>query len=116
MPEEKQADSTPKRDAKGHFLPGVSGNPAGKPIGTLSLTAILKRKLSEELDEHGVTAGERLVAVTIEDALAGDSQSRKLCWEYIEGKARQPIDATIAPVPIIDDIPDDEPDAPEDGD
>lgn len=33
------------RDEKGRFISGVSGNPNGKPEGTISLLADVKRKL-----------------------------------------------------------------------
>ena len=70
------------------FQPGQSGNPAGKPKGTLSLTALLRKKLNEvPPGEERKTRGDLLVEATIRDAENGDGQSRKLCWEYIDGKA-----------------------------
>jgi hypothetical protein len=32
------------RNDKGQFLPGVSGNPAGKPPGTVSIVAKIKQR------------------------------------------------------------------------
>jgi hypothetical protein len=38
------------RDEKGKFLPGQSGNPDGRPEGTLSLTSMLRKALEEIVD------------------------------------------------------------------
>lgn len=46
--QEKYPDiSGENRDKKGRFVPGVSGNPNGRPEGTLSLVAILKEELEK---------------------------------------------------------------------
>lgn len=39
------------KDAKGRYLPGYSGNPGGKPIGTLSLVGILRKQLTEHPED-----------------------------------------------------------------
>jgi hypothetical protein len=89
------------RNPDGTFAPGNPGG--GRPKGSVSLKRELLKQLSEA-GEDGKTIAERLVEKTIADALAGDSQSRKLAWEYIEGKPNQPTDVNLNIVPIVDDI------------
>ena len=65
------------------WKPGQSGNPAGRPKGTVSLRTILRAQLRDiDGDDHRTTA-ERLVAATLKDALAGDPVARKLVWSVI---------------------------------
>ena len=80
----------------GQFPPGVSGNPAGRRPGAYSLLSILRRKLQEASEVYGedgvpLSVAEVIVRATLIDAATGDAQSRKLVWEYIEGKPRQTI-------------------------
>ena len=35
------------RDEKGRFIEGCSGNPSGRPQGSVSITTEIKKKLSE---------------------------------------------------------------------
>jgi hypothetical protein len=59
-------DHSPTRDASGRFLPGRSGNPAGKKPGTRNRATALRAALAE---------GDDLAAarVVIDKALAGDA-------------------------------------------
>lgn len=50
-----------ERDEKGRFPPGVSGNPAGRPKGSLSLLTLIKNKLEEAPEGWEQTIAERLV-------------------------------------------------------
>lgn len=93
-------DTKPKRDALGHFLSGADwdGNRKGRPPGP-SLLAIMRRKLDEAsglIGEDGeyLTVAEAIVRATLADAVVGDAQSRKLVWEYVEGKARQSVEVS----------------------
>lgn len=78
------------------FKPGKSGNPKGKPPGTVSLLAHLKRFLAEAPEGERRTRAEMLSEQTWKDAMRGDSAARKLCWEYIDGAATQHIALTGA--------------------
>lgn len=86
----------PKKNAKGQWVKGVSGNPSGKPKGAVSLITIIKRKLREVYDpETGETYGERMVQNIIEAAVEdNDPKALKAATELldrVEGKATQRI-------------------------
>src|SRR6266851_5456982 len=59
-------NQTSMRDANGRFLPGQSGNPAGKKPGTRNRATVLREALAEGED----IAAARIV---IDKALAGDA-------------------------------------------
>ena len=63
------------------WQPGQSGNPKGRPVGSVSLTAALKR----ELQEHPENI-DSIVAKWIEGAKEGDSKARDTIIDRIEGK------------------------------
>jgi hypothetical protein len=56
---------TPPRDTSGRFLPGYSGNPHGRPKGSISFRTRFRRTVRENPeDDHGrVTGREGGVAV-----------------------------------------------------
>lgn len=60
------------RSAKGTFLKGVSGNPAGRPK---SENAVLRQKLAEQADD--------VMSVVVNAALAGDMQAAKLVLDRV---------------------------------
>jgi hypothetical protein len=71
-----RADEKPERDADGHWCPGHSGNPRGRPRGarakaTLAVEAMLQGEL------HGLTRK------AIEIALQGDITALRLCLERL---------------------------------
>lgn len=75
------------------FKKGQSGNPKGKPKGSISLTAMIKRKLQVMSPDQKRNALEVLAENIIQDALDGSSEKmRELIWNYLEGKPRQGID------------------------
>jgi hypothetical protein len=77
------------------FPPGVSGNPHGPRVGSVSLRRILMKKLAEIPEgSDRRTMAEQLVDSTCKAALKGDAQARKLIWESIEGAARQQINVS----------------------
>ena len=84
----------------------VKDNP-GKPRGAYSLTPILRRRL-QEIKIQGRETAEQLVDNTIQDGLDLDGPSRKLVWEMMDGKARQPIDGGLdedgRPISILGNI------------
>ena len=85
------------------WQPGESGNPDGMKPGTIQLRSVLKAKLAESLPgEDRRTLAERLIDSTIEAALAGDSQARKLVFEYCAGRAPQAIDVHMSEQPATE--------------
>lgn len=69
------------RNEKGQFKPGVSGNPAGKPPGTISIVAKIKKKFEED-----PVYFEEWVSKLIEDP-----KERRAIMEQIDGKPRQTV-------------------------
>lgn len=86
--QEMQVDDT--RDEMGRFKPGHSGNPEGKKPGTLSLLALLRRKL-EELDVVAdKTVAEILIDQYIADAIERrDGVAVRDMMDRTDGKPRQ---------------------------
>lgn len=97
-PEEQEESG---RDELGRFVPGVSGNPHGRPKE--SLVSILKEEL------FGVAEGERvnraigLIKKIITQAERGDPNSQKLIFNYLEGLPQGKVDLTSGgkPIPIL---------------
>jgi hypothetical protein len=69
------------RDAAGRFLPGASGNPAGKKPGTRNRKTVLAEALRDGED----TAVARVV---IDKALAGDAIAARFCLGLLSPKPR----------------------------
>ncbi len=67
------------RDDKGRFVPGVSGNPNGKPLGTKSYATRIMEALGEET-----------FIKTVREAIeSGDKKLLEVLWNYVDGKPRQ---------------------------
>ena len=73
-----------KQDTK--FKKGVSGNPAGKPKGTISILTDLKRRL-REIKKKDPDEYKRLI-----DDYWQDKRKRELLIKMIDGLPRQPVD------------------------
>lgn len=72
-----------KRSPADHLFPyrykkGQSGNPAGRPIGSVSLKEYARRKLASMTDEER------------EEFM--DGIDKRIIWEMSEGKAKQDVD------------------------
>jgi len=80
------------RDEKGRFKPGQSGNPAGKPEGSLSLTAAIKKRLKELSPDQKRTALDWLADNIIQDALDNNNAMRKMIWNYMDGMPKQSLE------------------------
>ncbi|MEJ0069500.1 MAG: DUF5681 domain-containing protein [Pseudomonadota bacterium] len=78
------------RDARGRFLPGCSGNPAGKAPGTLNHATRLKALLRDgEAEEIG--------RVIIARAVAGDAVAGRFLFDRLDPKPRgRPIELETA--------------------
>lgn len=93
------------------FKPGQSGNPQGRPVGTVSLRTLLKEKLAEtSAGDERRTYGQVLVDETFELALSGSAAALRLIWEYMEGKPSvqgevlTPIQDDLADACLYDDV------------
>jgi len=90
--QEQQKNS--KRVPGRPFKKGQSGNPGGRPAGTVSLLTELRRQLS-----LGATA-EDVVRDTIEQARNGNGVALKLVWDRIEGPVKESLDVTTGGQPF----------------
>src|SRR6478672_7727679 len=78
----------PARTADGRFLPGHSGNPAGRPPRARDAGRLM-------LDRIAANA-EALTAALIERACAGDRMALRLCVDRLLGPARsRPLHAPV---------------------
>lgn len=85
----------PKKDTK--FKKGQSGNPKGKPLGSLSLTAIIKKKLQTvykiKNPKEKRQAIELLADRIIENGIVnGSERTQEKIWAYLDGQPRQTVD------------------------
>ncbi len=62
------------------FKPGVSGNPGGKPKGTVSLKTYARRMIQEMTDEEKLEFMKGI--------------DKKTVWEMSEGKAKQDVEVS----------------------
>lgn len=69
------------RNEDGTFVKGISGNPAGRPIGTVSIVTKIKQKFLENPEYF-----EEWVSKLMEDP-----KERRAIMEQIDGKPKQPI-------------------------
>ena len=80
------------------FLPGQSGNPAGKVPGTKNLTSRVRNGLlklgAKDHQGNALPVEEALAQKIIKMALDGDRKMIELVWNYIDGKPPQNIDFT----------------------
>src|SRR5260221_2005575 len=69
------------RDARGRFVPGQSGNPAGKLPGTCNRATLLKAALDSE-------EGPAMARIVIEQAVAGGVVTARFCLDRLEPRPR----------------------------
>ena len=92
----------PNQDMSGliPFVKGQSGNPAGKPVGTLSTKTILRRLLNGETelrDKEGnvvrvVTNEEAMHLKQLQKAKTGDTRAYNAILDRLEGKPIQKVE------------------------
>lgn len=67
------------------FKKGQSGNPKGRPVGVISITSAIKRRLAEKAKD-GRTHLEHTIDVIVEKAnKEKDYSTLKTIWNYIDG-------------------------------
>lgn len=75
------------------FKKGQSGNVDGRPVGSVSFTSLLKKKLGEIPEGQKKTYLELLVNAILKKAIVdGDPQMIKTIWNYVDGMPKQGID------------------------
>lgn len=88
-----QANTTkvvdPIRNEKGQFLPGVSGNPNGKPLGTKHMGTLLAEALKELASGSDTKSwAEMVVKRLIMNAVAGKEKSIEMIFDRMDGKVK----------------------------
>ena len=92
--ENENADLTAKEQKKRvigkPFEKGQSGNPAGRPPGSISITTEIKKKLQEIPDGQKKTYLELLINRILKlGVVDGNEQMIKAIWNYIDGLPNQ---------------------------
>ena len=85
----------------GQIAPGNSGNPYGRPKGSLSLIHILKEKLEKIPENSKLSFAEAIIEALVKKAIADEDMSAiREIWDRIEGRPKDSIDVTTAGAPI----------------
>jgi hypothetical protein len=96
-------DKTTKKQLGGAtgkgFMPGVSGNPKGRPKGTVSITEAIRRKLNEmapstDNKEKRTYLEVLIIRIMNKAIIEGDQQMISRIWNYIDGMPKQSIEHT----------------------
>lgn len=84
------------RDEQGRFIPGISGNPDGRPVED-EATKIVKKATKQIIAEYKEALGEalpRIQPVLLAKALEGDMTAIKEIHDRVMDKSKQPTDIT----------------------
>ena len=87
------------RNEKGQFVPGVSGNPNGKPPGALNFKTKWTKFIEKVAEQNKLTVDEvdeQLLAVAFKQMKSGDFRFWKDIQDRVHGMAKQPIDHTVS--------------------
>lgn len=95
----KITEPTEKKQIKGRFKPGTSGNPAGRKRGSLNKCTLAAMALL-----RGEAVG--ITRVVVNAALAGDLTAIKICMERLIPTAKDaPFDCVLPKMKTIADLP-----------
>jgi hypothetical protein len=88
-----QADTEPdklpaRRDAKGRFPAGMSGNPAGRAKGTKNRITLARLMLEEVLRESLTAAGPKIMRKAIKMALSGEEKIMRVLLDKMLASPR----------------------------
>ena len=76
-------DKTKEKQRPAHlFKPGVSGNPAGRPKGSISITTKIKQYFEKNPEEFEQLCKE----------YRNNKDYRKLLWAYLDGQPKASLD------------------------
>ena len=93
--QEKTSVNKPLRDEKGRLLPGNTANPNGKPAGSISLVALLKKKLKEYPEDDKKTYAEKLIDKIMDMGIEGNDKIIRSILGYIDGMPKESISASV---------------------
>jgi len=112
--EEKKEVTTTNRNTEGKWLPGKSGNPAGRPKGSKNRITILKMMAEEAVREQHTPQMLDVIKQIIDSAQDGDKEAQRLVWNAImsrgltdsDGKGKEKVEIKIGtmeqgPSPVI---------------
>ncbi len=88
----------------GKFAPGVSGNPAGKPLGTKSFSTLWDESIKDIAKLNNISKNEAekvLIKTAWKQAKDGQFQFYKDIHDRLYGSATQPLDLTSGGKPIV---------------
>lgn len=81
------------KTGKGGFTKGQSGNPNGKPRGSISIISRIKKELKKIPEGQKITYVEILVKQILKMAIIdGDKDMIKLIWNYVDGMPKQALE------------------------
>jgi hypothetical protein len=92
----ENADNTAEKQQKVIGRPvikGVSGNPDGRPKGSISITTELKKELEKIPEGQRMTYLEAFIKKVLKKAIVDeDPQMMKTLWSYIDGMPKQAVE------------------------
>ena len=91
----EKTELTDKKQTKKPWLfkKGESGNPEGRPKGSLSITGEIKKKLEEIPENQKKTYLEILITKILKKAIVDeDQQMIKNIWNYVDGLPKGTLD------------------------
>lgn len=83
------------RDERGRFRQGCSGNPKGKPRGSISLTARIKAELQKVPPGQRMSWEELLAKLIVKKAIEGDPRMIDFLWRHLGSEFGRALKETI---------------------
>ena len=83
------------KDAKGKWLKGHSGNPAGRPIGSKNKITLMKLALEEAFRDDSFEDVLDVLRMVVNQAKKGDKSSQRLVWDSAVSKGMGSADKDV---------------------